>query len=262
MAEPFDRSFKGWCLGIWCLLWSILFLLGISCALLYWPHYFGWHSPLDWILPTKVQGLYGVKLDEPIVDDTATREGNHFNISCDAKPCKSIRAEVVDISGKPHVVSIHVESYLQLGKVLCFLNEKYDRDPEETDDPDVAHGAKRKEGTSRKVSDILAGFSFGIHSKYYIFRDWRSCNFITVEVLSPRESDDPVLWPHTQSVSLKSTSNDSFAPSTSASMFEQQPRNSMFLSVILHAYGKLYLRKLEEAEENADTEWKRQRDAL
>ena len=257
MAKPFDGSnmgdFLGFAMGILslvilgCFLWAIL---------VFWPHQFGWHGPLDWMLPAKIQGLYGVKLDEPFVDESAVREGDCFKVLCEGKPCKSINVEVADLSGRPYVISIHVESDLGLGKVLCLLKEKYDRDPEGTDNPYVARGISREKGTPRKISDVLGDLSVGVHSKYYIFRDWRSGNFITVEVIPPTP--------------IKSFPNDPFAqydPFTQSTSMDHQLNhqilgNAYSFGVVMHAYGKLYLKRIDEAESKEQTEWNRQRDEL
>ena len=79
--------------------------------------------------PSKIRGLYGVKLDEPFFDKTAVREGNHFDVSCEGKPCKSIRADVIDKSGKAYVTEIGVVSKFSLDHVLSLLTEKYGIEP-------------------------------------------------------------------------------------------------------------------------------------
>ena len=250
MAKPFDGSgmgeFLGCALGILSLVMLGYLLWGI---LVFWPHQFGWHGPLDWMLPAEIQGLYGVKLDEPFVDESAVREGDCFKVLCEGRSCKSIRVEVVDLSGRPYVASIHVESDLELGKALYLLKKKYDRDPEGTDNPYVARGISPEKGTPRKISDVLGDLSAGVYSKYYIFRDWRSCNIITVEVIPPT----PItLFP-----------NNPFAQSTSMDQNNQQILRSAYsFKVVIHAYGKLYFKQIDEAKSKDEAEWKRQRDEL
>ena len=109
------------------------------------PHYYGWHSLSDYILPAKIKGLYGIELDKPFVDVTAKREGDHYYVSCTNKGCRSIRVDVVDIKGRAYVTSIHVERadvYADLvddwtsldeahacEKVETMLKLKYEREP-------------------------------------------------------------------------------------------------------------------------------------
>jgi hypothetical protein len=63
----------------------ILMLLNVPCWFCGYKHIF------HLILPAKIQGLYGIKLDKPFIDESAVREGDHYNVSCEGKPCKVLK---------------------------------------------------------------------------------------------------------------------------------------------------------------------------
>ena len=134
---------------IGCVMLSLL-LLNIPCRLCGYKHIF--HV----ILPEKIQGLYGIKLDKPFVDKNAVREGDHYNVSCEGKPCKSIQVYVVEKSGEPYVERIEIVSTLSFGEVISLLTEKYGE---------------------ANVSD----------ERCCIFMDWRSWNWIGVHESRPSD---------------------------------------------------------------------------
>lgn len=112
-----------------------VFLLSIPCWLCGYKHIF--HV----ILPAKIQGLGGIKLDKPFINK---------NVSCVNTPFKSINAEVTYRNGKAYVRTIHAESTRELSYILSLLEEKY--------------------GKPTRIKD----------SDSYFFEDWRSWNYIVV----------------------------------------------------------------------------------
>ena len=81
------------------------------------------------LLSARINELYGVKLDMPLVDETATQHGKYYSFSCDEKPCRRICAEVANKYGKycvRHIVlRVIVESILPVDRVISSLSEKY-----------------------------------------------------------------------------------------------------------------------------------------
>ena len=145
----------------------ILMLLSVPCWLC------GYKNIFHVILPAKIQGLGGVKLDRPLNRKNAIREGDHYNVSCENTPFKSIRAEVVEKKGKSYVRSIHAEPRQDFGYILSLLKEKY--------------GEPEYSSTS---STSL--FGDDIESKNYFFKDWRSWNCIMVSVTRYYKKGRPV----------------------------------------------------------------------
>ena len=93
---------------VWCVMMGA-FLLSIPCWL------FGYKHIFHVILPAKIQGLGGMKLDKPI----------NKNGSCVNTLFKSINAEVTYKNGKAYVREIHAESTRELTYILSLLEDKY-----------------------------------------------------------------------------------------------------------------------------------------
>lgn len=198
--------------------WVMLsvFLLSIPCLLCGYKHIF--HV----ILPAKIQGLYGIKLDKPFVDESAVREGGHYNFSCEGKPCKSIKVCVVEKSGKPYVESIEIVSTLSLDQILSLLTEKYGK-------AEVRNGQ-------------------------YYFTDWRSWNTITVWESVTHSSYNPF----TGFTDIKYIPpEERWKP-----INDWGPGHKIEREVCILAWGQLHMQQLEKEEDAKKKAREKEIDAL
>ena len=208
-------QFVALCLSIW----LVLGLLFPSV-----PHFYGWHSLSDYILPAKIKGLYGIELDKPFVDGTAKREGDHYYVSCTNKGCRSIRVDVVDIKGTAYVTSIHVErddaGFAEFVDNWTWLDE--------------ASACEMIETMLKLKYEREPTFKDGVA----YFHDWRSSNFITVE--------RPI---------IRDLSSSRFQCSGSLKRIVER-------DVVISAYGKLWHKQQAKEKEIQKSKFQAEIDAL
>ncbi|MBQ4199176.1 MAG: hypothetical protein II649_04770 [Kiritimatiellae bacterium] len=149
-VKPYKDLLFGYILCI--IFFAVVIFSVLSCL----SDWLGYKNLFHVILPAKIQGLNGVKLDKPFTNKAALKNGNQYNLFCGNTLFKNLYARVINRKGEDYVISIHAESTRKISYILSLLENKYGKPTQNKDS--------------------------------YIFSDWRSWNLIVVRP-SPLDSD-------------------------------------------------------------------------